>query len=74
MKNVQLPDHIYERAAQLAERDHVSVDKLVAALVYEHATDWERLRERAERGSVDRLKGVLAKVSDSQPEPIDHLS
>ena len=74
MKNVQLPDDIYDRAAQLAERDHVSVDKLVAALVSEHATEWERLRLRAERGSVDRLKAVLAKVSDSPPEPIDLVS
>jgi len=74
MKNVQLPDDIYDRAAQLAERDHVSVDKLVAALVSEHATEWGRLRERGERGSIDRLKAVLAKVSDAPPEPIDLVS
>jgi hypothetical protein len=74
MKSVQLPDDLYKQAAELAERDHVSVDKLVAALVREHACEWERLRTRAARGSVDKLKAVLAKVSDAQPEPFDQLS
>lgn len=74
MKSVQLPDDLYKQAAELAERDQVSVDKLVAALVHEHACEWERLRSRAARGSVDKLKAVLAKVSDAQPEPFDRLS
>jgi predicted DNA-binding ribbon-helix-helix protein len=74
MKNVQLPDDVYDRAAQLAERDHVSVDKLVAALVQEHAREWELLRSRAERGSLQKLNVVLSKVSNSPTEPLDHLS
>jgi hypothetical protein len=73
MKSIQLPDDIYERAALLAERDNVSVDKFVAALVHEHAYEWERLRTRAERGSTDKLKAVLARVSDPEPEPFDGL-
>jgi hypothetical protein len=32
MKSIQLPDEAYERAVALAETDHVSVDRLVAAL------------------------------------------
>jgi hypothetical protein len=74
MKSIQLPDDIYKQAAELAERDQVSVDKLVAALVHEHASEWERLRARTARGSVDKLKAVLAKVSDSQPEQFDRIS
>jgi hypothetical protein len=73
MKSIHLPDEIYERAAQLAERDNVSVDKFIAALVHEHAVEWEQLQKRAQRGSVDKLKAVLAKVGDSKPEPFDHI-
>jgi hypothetical protein len=44
MKSILFPDDIYERAAELAERDHVSVDRVVAALVQQHVGDWSRCR------------------------------
>jgi hypothetical protein len=44
MKNVMVPDDVYQRASQLAEREHVSVDKLVAALVTEGIGEWSRCR------------------------------
>lgn len=73
MKSVHIPDDVYERAAELAERDSVSVDKLVSALLLEHAREWSHLRARAGSGSVERLKAVLAKVSESEPEAFDRL-
>jgi predicted DNA-binding ribbon-helix-helix protein len=73
MKSVQLPDDVYKRAAELAEADHVSVDKLVAAIVSERANDWSRLQARAARGSLKKLNAVLAKVSDAPPEAMDLL-
>jgi predicted DNA-binding ribbon-helix-helix protein len=73
MKSIHLPDDVYQRAAELAEHDQVSVDRLVAALVHEHAREWSRLRGRATRGSKEKLKSVLAKVSDSEPESGDRI-
>jgi hypothetical protein len=73
MKNIQLPDDVYRRAAELADADHVSVDKLVAAIVNERATDWSRLQARAARGSLEKLHRVLEKVSDAPPETMDRL-
>ena len=73
MKTVQLPDEIYQRAAELAESDHVSVDKLVAALVNEGVGEWSKVQARATRGSVEKLRRVLSKVSDEAPESIDQL-
>jgi predicted DNA-binding ribbon-helix-helix protein len=71
MKSIHLPDDLYQRAAELAEQDKVSVDRLVAALVHEHAREWSRLRGRATRGSKEKLKSVLAKVGDAEPEAFD---
>ena len=73
MKNVQLPDDVYQRVAELAESDHVSVDKLVAALVSERVGDWSRVKGRAERGSVEKLKRVLSKVSNGPADTVDQL-
>jgi hypothetical protein len=73
MKTIQLPDDVYQRASKLAEQDHVSVDKLVAVLVSEGVGEWSRVQDRAARGSIAKLKRVLAKVSDAAPEAIDQL-
>jgi hypothetical protein len=73
MKTVQIPDEIYQRAAELAESDHVSVDELVAALVNEGVVEWSKVQGRAARGSVEKLKRVLSKVRDAEPEAIDQL-
>lgn len=73
MKSILIPDEVYERAAELAEQDQVSVDKLVAAVVNRHVVDWSKMRERAARGSVEKLKRVLAKVKDLPVEAADQL-
>jgi predicted DNA-binding ribbon-helix-helix protein len=73
MKSIQLPDDIYQRAAEMAEVDHVSVDRLVAALVNEGIGDFARVRERAERGSREKLKRVLSKVRDVPADVRDQL-
>jgi hypothetical protein len=73
MKSIQLPEDVYRRAEELAKADHVSVDRLVAALVNERAGDWSRLQARAARGSLEKLNLVLTKVSDTPPEEMDRL-
>ncbi len=71
MKTVQIPDDLYARAAALAAEDAVSVDRLVAALVNERVSDWERVQIRAGRGSLERLHEVLARVPDVPAEAVD---
>jgi hypothetical protein len=71
MKTILLPEDLYDRVAELANADHVSVDRLVATLVSERIDDWSRLHVRAERGSLEKLRAVLAKVSDAPPEEAD---
>ena len=73
MKSIQLPDDVYQRAAEMAEVDHVLVDRLVAALVNECVGDWARVQERAERGSREKLKRVLSKVRDVPADGRDQL-
>jgi len=73
MKTIELPDDVYRQAEQLAELNHVSVEKLVAGLVGDGADDWFRLQARAGRGSLDRLRHVLSKVGDAPAEAHDQL-
>jgi hypothetical protein len=73
MKNIQLPDDVYEQAAQQAAQDHVSVDRFIAAVLNERAKDWSRLQERSRRASLDQFNHVLSKVSDAPPAEEDQL-
>jgi len=73
MKSIQIPDDLYQKAAALAARDHVSVDKLIVALLLAHAAEWQRLQARADRGSLARFQTVLGKVSDTPPDAADRL-
>jgi hypothetical protein len=73
MKSVELPDSVYKRAAKLAAKDHVSVDRFVAAVLNEKTGDWERVRARSRRGSVAKLRRVLSKVKDVPPIAADRL-
>jgi hypothetical protein len=57
----------------LAERDEVSVDRLVAALVHERIADVERIQARGARGSLDALKEILSKVPDVPADAADQL-
>jgi predicted CopG family antitoxin len=73
MKTIELSDDVYRRAEELAKLNHVSVDKLVAALVGNGADHWLRLQARAGRGSLERLHHVLSKVSAAPAEANDQL-
>jgi len=57
----------------MAEVDHVSVDRLVAALVNEGVGDWARVQARAQRGSREKLKRVLSKVRNVPADVRDQL-
>jgi len=73
MRTIQIPDDLYQRAAEMANTDQVSVDRLIVALVSEYVAEWTRLQSRASRGSLDKLKKVLDKVGDSPASPEDRL-
>jgi hypothetical protein len=73
MKSIQLPDDVYQQASELAASDHVSVDKLVAALVSDRVSDWYRVKDRAGRGSIEKLQRVLSKVSNTPADQADQL-
>ncbi|HET8579936.1 MAG TPA: hypothetical protein VFL31_02980, partial [Nitrospiraceae bacterium] len=71
--NVSVPDELYRKAVEIAEAQHVSVDEVFASAFVEQLAAWERLKERAARGSRDRFLAALDKVPDVEPEDYDRL-
>lgn len=74
--SLRLPESIHRHLKQLAEREGISINQLVNSAVAEKLAALlteEYLQERADRGSRRKLRAVLAKVPDVEPEKKDHL-
>jgi hypothetical protein len=74
--SLRLPNSLHARARELAEREGVSINKLVASALAEKMSALlteEHLEARARRGSRARFVAALARVPAVEPEPGDVL-
>jgi hypothetical protein len=71
--SVTVPDAVYRQIAELAARQQVSVERIVAAALAEQVSGWSRVEQMAERGSYERFLSALDKVPDVEPAPEDRL-
>jgi hypothetical protein len=71
--NVTVPDSVYRQIADLAARQQVSVERIVAAALAEQLSGWTRVGQMAERASRERLLAALDKVPAAEPALEDRL-
>ena len=74
--SLRLPESIHRNLKTLAEREGISINQLINSAVAEKLAALmteEYLEQRAARGSRRKLKSVLAKVPDVEPEQNDRL-
>jgi hypothetical protein len=74
--SLRLPESIHRRLAELADREGVSINQLIASAAAEKLAALmteEYLAERGARASRSRFRDALAKVPDAAPEPHDAL-
>jgi hypothetical protein len=74
--SLRLPESIHRHLKTLAEREGISINQLINSAVAEKLAALmteEYLQERAERGSRRKLRSVLAKVPDVEPEKKDQM-
>ena len=74
--SLRLPNSLHERARELARREGVSINQLVAAALAEKMSALlteEYLEARARRGSRTRFLAALAQVPAVEPDPEDVL-
>jgi hypothetical protein len=71
--NVTVPDAIYRQIVDLAARQQVSAERIVAAALAEQLSGWTRLEQMAERGSRERFLAALDKVPAAEPAPEDRV-
>lgn len=74
--SLRLPDYLHKTAKELAKREHISVNQLIATALAEKisalATE-EYLEALAAEGSSEAFDRVMAKAKDRPPLPGDEL-
>ena len=71
-----LPDSVYKKIKELADREGISVDQFLATAAAEKLaaiTSVQYLEERAARGSREMLHRILDRVPHVPPDPGDEL-
>jgi len=71
--SVTVSDDVYRQIAELASRQQVSVERIVAAALSEQLSGWTRVEQMAERGSRERFLAALDKVPAAEPAAEDRL-
>lgn len=74
--SLRLPESLHERAREIAKREGVSINQLVATALAEKLSaldTLEYLEARADRGSREAFLDVLSRVPDATPMPGDEL-
>ena len=78
MKAIELnmPDDVFEKLANLASHDHQSLDEFALQKLEECARaydDFRELERRAQRGNRQNFQTALAKAPNVPPMPGDEL-
>ncbi len=71
--SVNVPEELYRRATEVAALENISVDELFASAFEERVLEFERLKERAARGSYEKFLRVMSKVPAVEPPEYDRL-
>ncbi len=74
--SLRLPESLHERARELAKREGISMNQLIATALAEKVSALDTvayLEERATRGSRDAFLEVLSRVPDVAPTAGDEL-
>jgi Fic family protein len=72
-KSIAVPEDLYERAAELAAKDHVSVEEFVSAVLANRLASREYIEERAKLFSKEEFERALNEIPDVEPEENDRF-
>jgi len=74
--SLRLPDSLHKAAKVLAEKEHVSINQLIALAVAEKISALETkdyLEKRAERGNRDKFLDIMRRVPAVDPDEDDKI-
>jgi hypothetical protein len=71
MKSIAVPEDLYKRAAELAAKDHVSVEDFMSAVLANRLASREYIESRAMLFNREEFERALEEIPDVEPEDND---
>jgi hypothetical protein len=71
--SVNVPEELYRRASEVATAENISVDDVFALAFEERLLEFERLKDKASRGSYEKFLRVMSKIPAGEPADNDRL-
>jgi hypothetical protein len=72
-RSIAVPEDLYNKAAEIAAKDHVSVEEFVSAAVAHRVASREYIESRAKLFNRHEFEQALNKIPDEEPENHDSL-
>ena len=72
-KTITVPEDLYKRAAELAAREHVSIEEFVSAVLAHRLASREFIESRAKLFNREEFEQALDQIPDAEPEDSDRL-
>jgi hypothetical protein len=72
-RSIAVPEDLYNKAAEIAAKDHVSVEEFVTAAVANRLASREYIESRAKLFNRDEFERALNEIPDVDPENHDSL-
>ena len=72
-KSIAVPEDLYNKAAEIAAKDHVSVEEFVSAAVAGRLANREYIEARAKLFNRAEFEQALSEIPDVEPESQDRL-
>ena len=70
-KSIAVPEDLYKRAAELAAKDHVSIDDFVSAVLANRLASREYIETRAKLFNREEFEQALKEIPDVDPDEHD---
>jgi hypothetical protein len=70
-KSITVPEELYNKAAELAAREHVSIDEFMCALLASRLANREYIETKAQLFCRAEFERALDRIPDVEPEPND---
>ena len=71
--NLTLPESLYKKVVEVADREKISVERVVSSALAEQLVALGNLEARAARATPERFHAALDKIPDVVPEEFDRL-
>ncbi|MDZ7761668.1 MAG: toxin-antitoxin system HicB family antitoxin [Desulfovermiculus sp.] len=74
--SIRLPDSLHERLKEVARKEGISMNQLIALAVSEKLSvlmTVDYLKERAAQGDRHAFENILSKVPDVEPDEMDKI-